>query len=727
MLSGDQQKSVKRLRKISPKAPVKLPGIGSGKQTQKGWVRREYKNCLADFAASQPITIQNVAPVIDNGRYAVKREVGDNMEVWADIFKDGHEMLKASILYRKITEDTWQEEPMFLVNPGLARWRGEIVFSENTRYVYTIEAWVDVFGTWHDGASKKFNVGQDIHLDLIEGRNLVVAAIERIKKAKGLTMEEFLRLEDLSMLENMLTAFDNAPDQREKTAILLSETLHEAMDRWPDRDAATRLDIEQEVFVDRVGARFAAWYEMFHRSQGSEEGRHATFKDCEKRLPEIAAMGFDVVYLLPIHPVGEVNRKGPNNTLIAKDGDPGSPYAIGSRLGGHKDINPELGTLEDFRHFVQECHNLGMEVAIDFAIQCAPDHPWVKEHPNWFKFRPDGTIKYAENPPKKYEDIVNVDFYCEGQDELWQELKDTVLFWISQGVKIFRVDNPHTKSVPFWEWMIREIHDLYPDVIFLAEAFTKPPMMKMLAKVGFNQSYSYFTWRNDKYSLMEYLSELTGKTNKEHNALISHDVVDYMRPNFFPTTPDILPFFLQQSGRAGFVMRFLLASTLSSVYGIYNGYELCENDAIPGKEEYNYSEKYQLKVWDWNRSGNIKDFITKINNIRRQNPSLHELDNLQFCNSSNDQVIFYGKRTQNNDNMIFIVLSLDPYNAQSSEIVFPLYEMGIPYWGKFRVEELLSGETWEWQGDKQSTHLYPAGKQAQIFRITPIDKLFKQN
>ncbi len=480
---------------------------------------------------------------------------------------------------------------------------------------------------------------------------------------------------------------------------MLDASLRAAMGRWPDRSGAARYDRELEVFVDRIEARFAAWYEMFHRSQGTEPGVGATFYDCEDRLPEIKSMGFDVVYLLPIHPIGRAHRKGPNNTLTAGPDDPGSPYAIGSEEGGHDAVHPDLGTLEDFRRFVRACHAQGMEVALDFAIQCAPDHPWVKEHPEWFIFRPDGTIKYAENPPKKYQDIVNVNFYGPHQDALWQELLRVVLFWVEQGVKIFRVDNPHTKPMPFWEWLIREVREKDPEVIFLAEAFTRPPVMKMLAKVGYSQSYTYFTWRNFKQELTDYLTELTQTSVKE-----------YLRPNFFPSTPDINPPFLQTGGRPAHQIRFVLASTLSSVYGMYNGFELCEATPIPGKEEFLNSEKFEYKVWDWDRPGNIKDFITAVNRIRRENPALHELENLRFYPADNDNVLFYGKMNLDRTNMVFIAVNLDPFDEHEAILEFPIAEMGLKEGDTFEVEELLTGARHLWRGPRAEGRSRPAGE-----------------
>jgi len=654
---------------------------------------------LAAGLRSRPIVVQNVQPQIDGGRWPVKREVGDDLEVTAEIFRDGHVELSAVVLWRRADETAWRETPMTLVNPGLDLWSGTIRLSANTNWFYTVEAWTDHFGTWAHELGKKVADGQTVTLELIEGRALVAEAAAR---ATG---------DDADLLIALLTSFDKADDLR-RQRLLLAEDVQAAMTRWPDRSQAVRYDLDLEVFVDRIEARYAAWYEMFHRSQGTVEGKGATFADCEERLPEIKAMGFDVIYFVPIHPIGRLHRKGPNNALVAGPGDPGSPYAIGSAEGGHKAVNPELGTLSDFRRFVRACHAQGMEVALDFAIQCAPDHPWIKEHPEWFIFRPDGTIKYAENPPKKYQDIVNVNFYGPHQEALWKELLSTFLFWVEQGVKIFRVDNPHTKPIPFWEWLIREVHAVDPEVIFLAEAFTRPRVMQMLAKAGYTQSYTYFTWRNFKGEIIDYLTELTTSPVKE-----------YMRPNFFPSTPDINPPFLQTGGRPAHMIRLALAATLSSVYGMYNGYELCEATPVPGKEEFLNSEKYDYKVWDWDRPGNIKDFVSKINAIRRANPALHELDNLRFHPADDDNILFYGKMTKDKSNMVFVVVNLDPFDSHVAELIFPLEEMGLEPGDTFQVEELLTGRKHLWRSARQGVKLDPEVNPVEIFRIGTWEKV----
>jgi starch synthase (maltosyl-transferring) len=479
------------------------------------------------------------------------------------------------------------------------------------------------------------------------------------------------------------------------------------MDTYPDRSAATQYDRELEVIADRALARFAAWYEMFPRSQGKIPGRHGTFKDCIDRLPHIAAMGFDVIYLPPIHPIGRSFRKGRNNSLTAGPDDPGSPWAIGNEQGGHKAVEPALGTLDDFRAFLRAARELGMEVALDYALQCSPDHPYAREHPEWFHARPDGTIKYAENPPKRYQDIYPLNFYCRDREALWEEMKSILLFWIQQGVRTFRVDNPHTKPLPFWAWLIGEVQAVHPDVIFLSEAFTRPKVMQALAKVGFSQSYTYFTWRNFKAELTDYFTELT-----------QSEMAEYFRGNLFANTPDILPPILQQGGRPAFQMRLVLAATLSSVYGIYSGYELCENVAVPGTEEYLNSEKYEIKVRDWKAPGNITDCISRVNAIRRENPALHEYRNLRFYESNDDSILFYGKRSFDGTNTILVAVNLDPFETHQAEVRLPLGEMGIGPGERFQVHELITDERHLWKGEVQGIRLDPREEPAAIYRLS---------
>ena len=644
------------------------------------------------WAPENRIVIENVYPEIDGGRYPVKRTVGDTFEVWADIFRDGHDVTAAAVVFRPIGAGEWQYEPMTFTEND--RWGGQVTLSRNARYEYTIEAWTDVFASWRRDVIKKLDAEQRVDLEFAEGGELV----ERIlSEGKGERAAALIRLIPNGAL--------SAPPSRAHA--LLSDDVAAFMAAHGPREDISRYYRTLEVIVDREEATFAAWYEMFPRSQGTDPTRSATFADCAKRLPEIQRMGFDVVYLVPIHPIGEVNRKGPNNTLNPGPHDPGSPYAIGSHEGGHDAVHADLGTVEDFKQFVGKVRDRGMEVALDFAIQCAPDHPWVKEHPEWFTFRPDGSIKYAENPPKKYQDIVNVNFYGPHREALWNALRDVLLLWAERGVRIFRVDNPHTKPLPFWEWVIREVQFEYPDVLFLSEAFTRPEMMKALAKAGFSQSYTYFTWRNFKPELTEYLTELTQEECRE-----------YLRPNFFTNTPDILPEILQKGGQPAFKIRFALAATLAGVYGIYNGFELCEGRGIAGTEDYQDSEKYQYKVWDWNRRGNIKPFITAINRIRRENPALQKYFSLEFWRADNDSVLFYSKMTPEQDNVIFIAVNLDPFETHDVTLWFPIAELGLGDNDAYEAEELLTGTKHLWRGSPQHVRLDPDSNPVQIFRIS---------
>lgn len=576
--------------------------------------------------------IEDVYPCIDAGRYPVKRIVGRPIDIWADIYRDGHDEIAAEIIWRRVNASEWQRMPMS--HHSNDRWTGTIHGTDPGRYVYAIQAWTDDFATWRRGVLLKRDAGQDIQLDMLEGATMLTKARPPDREAAialSAACREFLQL-------------------GESELILGSDVLH-AMSRSQLRVDLTR-SISFPLMLDRERAEYGAWYEMIPRSQGSKPGQHGTFQDCIARLPDIAAMGFDVLYFTPIHPIGRTNRKGRNNALTAEVSDPGSPYAIGAKEGGHDAIHPELGTLEDFRLLLDKAGELGLEIALDFAVQCSPDHPWIHEHPEWFKRRPDGSIRYAENPPKKYQDIHNPDFHSEDSKALWRALRDVIWFWVEQGVKIFRVDNPHTKPLPFWEWLIAEIQARDPNVIFLAEAFTRPKLMKGLAKLGFTQSYTYFTWRTQKWEIEQYLSELTGYPER-----------DYYRPNFFVNTPDILPYHLQGGEPWMFKSRVALAATLSATYGIYNGFELLESEPIPGKEEYLNSEKYEIKVRDWNAPGNIKEYIHTLNKARRDNSALQQTFNLQFLQVADPNIIGFAKTSVDGANTVVtaIALSQDPH------------------------------------------------------------------
>jgi len=621
-------------------------------------------------AAGGAFLIENIYPAIDGGRFPVKRIVGEPIDVWADIYRDGHEVIAAALIWRREQDRDWQRAPM--THDINDRWGGSFVPNSIGRYVYAIEAWTDEFATWRHGFEMKQKAGQDVGLEALEGAGLLT-------KVQG--VEPSAAAVILRQCEAYLQTGDAAP--------LLAPELKDAMAENQWRPDLTRSQL-LPLMVDRPLARNGAWYEMIPRSQGKTPGEHGTFRDCIARLPDVAAMGFEVVYFTPIHPIGRINRKGRNNAVSAEPGDPGSPYAIGAAEGGHDAIHPQLGTLEDFRELVAACKALQMEVALDFAVQCAPDHPWLTQHPNWFRKRPDGSMRYAENPPKKYQDIVNPDFASEDAGSLWDALRDVILFWIDQGVKIFRVDNPHTKPLNFWEWLIREVQLRHPDVIFLAEAFTRPKLMKGLAKLGFTQSYTYFTWRTQKWELEQYLTELTGYPER-----------DFYRPNFFVNTPDILPFHLQSGEPWMFKCRMALAATLSSVYGIYNGFELLEHEPIPGKEEYLDSEKYEIKVRDWDKPGNIKPYIRALNLARRSHPALQQINNLRFVHIDDGNVTGFVKQSADMTDTIAVAIALshDPH-----EFWLPLGDVQIEVAGERRnvaaVENLLTGERHpiEWGG-----------------------------
>ncbi|HEU4454547.1 MAG TPA: maltotransferase domain-containing protein, partial [Longimicrobium sp.] len=568
---------------------------------------------------------------------------------------------------------------------------------------------------------KKYDAGQNVVLELFEGAQLVAAAAATAPEEVATRMRWFLvemlgdetgeveHLKRESTFEGAAAAMESGAGGRtlaDRVAAGLDPELLMLMEAYPLRDDLTEYDRVLPVQVDRVAARFAAWYELFPRSMSDDPARHGTFRDVIRKLPYVRDMGFDVLYFPPIHPIGYQFRKGKNNTLGAGPDQPGSPYAIGSEAGGHRDVHPELGTMEDFRALVEAAREHGLELALDFAIQVSPDHPYAKDHPGWFYVRPDGTIKYAENPPKKYQDIYPLNFYGEDWEGQWAEWRDVILHWVEQGVKIFRVDNPHTKPVQFWEWMIREVQRQHPEVVFLSEAFTRPKMMRVLAKAGFTQSYTYFTWRNFKGELMEYFTELTQGPMKE-----------YFRGNLFPNTPDINPEFLQRGGRPAHMIRAILATTLSSVYGIYSGFELCEATPLaPGKEEYLDSEKYEIKAWDWDRPGNIRPLVTRLNEIRRQNPAMHEYDNLRFYAADNDNVLFYGKMTPDRTSMVFVAVNLDPFQTHETMLHFPLADMGIGWHDPWEVEELLTGQRFFWHGADQWVRLDPDAP-GRVFRI----------
>jgi starch synthase (maltosyl-transferring) len=639
------------------------------------------------------VVIENLQPLIDGGRYPIKRIIGEDLVVEADIFKDGHDVVAAILKWRVLGKRAWRETPMNFVDND--RWRGICTLYDEDIHEYTVEAWTDAFRSWQAEFAKKFEAGiSDLRSEALEGAALVEAAARRARDRAD-------RKRLLEFSQQISTGANS-----EIRAIAQSGELAVLMATYPDRAAATQYDPPLRVVVDRPVALIAAWYEFFPRSAEGRGDRGSTFRDCLPRVDDARAMGFDVIYFPPIHPIGHTNRKGRNNSTTYEPGEPGVPWAIGSEAGGHKAVEPSLGTLEDFDWLEKEVRKRGMEIALDFAINCSPDHPYVKEHPDWFYKRPDGTIKYAENPPKKYEDIYPLNFHCENWRELWAELKSVVLFWADRGVRIFRVDNPHTKPVAFWEYLINGVREKYPDTIFLSEAFTRPKMMKALAKAGFNQSYTYFTWRNSKRELIEYFTELT-----------QTEMNEYFRPNLWTNTPDILPFVLQEGGRPAFMIRVALAATLSPLYGIYSGYELCENEPLPGREEYLDSEKYQFKERDWNAPGNIKDWIARLNRIRKENRALQFYTNLRFHDADNDAILFYSKMTAARDNIILVVVNLDPHRKQNSFVYVPIESFGQMESDVYQVEDLLSGATYTWRGRRNYVELDPDIQPAHVFLV----------
>jgi starch synthase (maltosyl-transferring) len=639
------------------------------------------------------VVIENLSPLIDGGRYPVKRVIGEDLVVEADVFKDGHDIVAASLKWRVLGKRNWQETPMIFVDND--RWRGACTLYELATHEYTVEAWTDTFRGWQHEFIAKFAAGvSDLTSEALEGAALVEAAAQRARDhADAVRLLEF---------SDRLRKAGGA----QGNIIAQSEELEVLMATYPDRSTATQYAPAPRVTLDRPAARTAAWYEFFPRSARGKEDRGSTLREALPRIDDAKAMGFDVIYFPPIHPIGHANRKGPNNSLTSGPDDPGVPYAIGSEAGGHKAIEPSLGTLEDFNWLDQEVRKRGMEIALDFAINCSPDHPYVRDHPEWFYKRPDGSIKFAENPPKKYEDIYPLNFRCQNWQELWDEMKSVILFWAGHGVRIFRVDNPHTKPLPFWEYLIAGVRAQYPDVIFLSEAFTKPKMMKALAKAGFTQSYTYFTWRHSKQELVDYFTELTQTEMRE-----------YFRGNLWPNTPDILPVILQEGGRPAFMIRVLLAATLSSLYGIYSGFELCENAALPGREEYLDSEKYQFKARDWDAPGNIKEWITNLNQIRRENRALQFYDNLRFYRAENDAILFYGKMTLAREDIVLVVVNLDPFRKQHSYIYVPIEEFGLVEGDAYQVHDLLSDARYTWYGKRNYVELDPEIQPAHIFRV----------
>jgi len=663
------------------------------------------------------VVIEAVTPEIDAGAFPAKRAVGERVSVEADVFADGHDAISCVVRWRHESSQLWNEVPM--VPLGNDRWRGEFMVGELGRYFYTVQGWVDAFETWSRQFAKRVEAGQDITQELEVAARMIEAAAARADSS------------DSNRLLSYATAIRKG---RATASSALGGELTQLMDRYGDKSLGVTYSRELQVTVDPERARFSAWYELFPRSAADPAGRaqgaldearaqgaldearaqgaltssHGTFKDVERRLPAIAEMGFDVLYLPPIHPIGHTNRKGANNATAAGPDEPGSPWAIGSEEGGHKSIDPRLGTLEDFHHLVGAATEHGIQLALDIAFQCSPDHPYTREHPEWFKHRPDGSIQYAENPPKKYEDIFSFDFETESWRELWDELLSIVLYWIDQGVTVLRIDNPHTKPFAFWEWLIREVKRGHPDVILLSEAFTRPKVMFRLAKAGFTQSYTYFAWRNTPGELAQYFTELSQAPVRE-----------FFRANLWPNTPDILTEYLQTGGRAAFAARFILAATLGANYGIYGpAFELCEGRARePGSEEYLDSEKYQIRSWDYDSPDSLRELITLVNRIRHENPALQSDRGLRFHATENDHLVAYTKSTPDLADVVLTVVNVDPHHTQAGMVTLPIEELGIRRDRGYQAHELLSGARYLWNGPRNYVEINPHAIPAQIFRF----------
>jgi starch synthase (maltosyl-transferring) len=644
-------------------------------------------------ALKRRVVVEDVRPQVDAGRFPIKRVTGERVTVAADIFADGHDELSAVLLYRRVGDAAWREVPMAPTTND--RWQATFTVESVGRYEYTLEGWVDQFASWRRDLGKKADAGQDVASELLEGSELIR---ETVRRVPGSPAELLAHADHLA---------DAATPASVRVTFARSEDLARLMAAYPDRSTATRFDRVLEVLVERERARFGAWYEMFPRSAGTDPGRSATFAEAAARLPYVQSMGFDVLYLPPIHPIGRSFRKGPNNSLTPGPDDPGSPWAIGSDEGGHMAVEPGLGTIEDFDRFVDAAARHGLEIALDIAFQASPDHPYVREHPEWFRHRPDGTIKYAENPPKKYQDIYPINFESAEWPALWQELKRIFEFWIGHGVRIFRVDNPHTKPFRFWEWALTEIRREHPDTIFLSEAFTRPKVMRYLAKCGFSQSYSYFTWRTTAQELTDYFTELT-----------QTDVREYMRPNLFANTPDILHEYLQHGGRPAFEVRLVLAATLGASYGIYSGYELAENVPVKeGSEEYLDSEKYQIRPRNFDRPDSLSELIRTLNAARRAHPALQHDRGLAFHPTDNPELLCYSKRSVDGTDLILTVVNVDPFRMHHGYVQLPLDDWQFSPHDTLEVQDLLSGERYYWRGAQNYVRLEPGSRVAHVLQV----------
>ncbi len=674
---------------------------------------------------SARLIISKVSPCVEQGRYPAKAVVNQPVTINATIFTDGHNRLAARVIWKDASAKSWFSEPLALLGNDL--WQTEILPEKTGRHYFKVEAWLDRWQNFHHELYEKYYAGVPVQLEATEGFRLLKEIFDyaidqdsdpealrdnshgRIIPHHQMSREEAKRCAGEAL--DRLNAAREQNDIDQQVHILLDQQIAEAVEVLEPRQFLTSSRQAFVIDVERIHAGFASWYELFPRSVTRSEERHGTFDDVISRLPAIQAMGFDVLYFPPIHPIGERNRKGRNNQVTASPGDPGSPYAIGSKEGGHDTVYSKLGGIEGFRRLKAAAADYGLELALDFAIQCSPDHPWLTEHPDWFSWRPDGSIRYAENPPKKYQDIVNVDFYArDAMPDMWLTWRDIILYWISEGVTIFRVDNPHTKPLAFWEWLIADVRGKHPDAIFLSEAFTRPAMMYQLAKIGFSQSYTYFIWRNSKKELTDYMNELA------HT-----EVRDFFRPNFFVNTPDINPYFLQSSGRPGFLIRAALAATLSGLWGVYSGFELCEGAALPGKEEYLDSEKYEIRPRDFTAPGNIVAEITRLNHIRRDNPALHTHLGIQFHHCDNHNVLYFSKATSENRNFILVAISLDPHHGQNAHLQLPVEEYGLGDNAAFNVTELMRNMDFRWYGRHQHWYFNPHEIPFAIWRLQPME------
>ncbi|RIA09568.1 alpha-1,4-glucan:maltose-1-phosphate maltosyltransferase [Flavobacteriaceae bacterium MAR_2010_72] len=629
------------------------------------------------------VVIDYVSPQVNCGEFFIKRIVNEVVNINAYVLVDGHDVIAASVLYKHEKEKSWSEARMILTTND--EWFGSFTVLKQGFYTYKVEGWVDHALNWQHGIERKIEDGQHVKSELLEGANYLKLLLKKVAK----TEQDYLN--------SCIEAFESEAHYDKAVKEAQSKVLHDIFVKYPEKDLANA-SIDLKVYVDRKKARFSTWYEFFPRSAAEKKGVHGTFKDCERLLPRVAKMGFDTLYFPPVHPIGEVNRKGKNNTTNAQPGDVGSAWGIGSKHGGHKDLHPELGTIEDFKNLIKKAKELNIEIAMDYALQAAPDHPWVTEHPDWFKWRPDGTVQYAENPPKKYQDILPIYWESKDYKNLWQECLDTMLYWIDCGVYVFRIDNPHTKPYYFWNWLISEVKKKHPDVIFLAEAFTRPKVMKQLAKQGYTQSYSYFTWRDSKQEFIEYMNELTQTDQRE-----------FMQPNFWPNTPDINPYHLQGANEAKYLQRYTLAATLSSSIGIYGPvFEQMIDEAIPGKEEYYMSEKFQLCHYDWFKENKLTILISKINQIRHENEALQQTNNIKFCTIENDNLLAFYKWNHYRTNELLIIISLDPYYSQRGTVKLPLVDLQIRAGHHLRVSDLVTGSSYNWYGEWNYVELHPS-------------------